>query len=160
MDHRLDDPAIPTRRRSARGASSARAAGIVVALLVLLLAGLGDSSGIVTGTGVVTPVSAPQRPDDVSGSAHDIELGRDQHDEGHAAALSLHHIAMQARGALGTRSALIVLGLLALALLALRARRGPVRDSFAVALSVLVPARPSSTRATAWTSRGPPVGAL
>lgn len=160
MDRRPDDPSITTRRRSALGASSARAAGVVVALLVLLLAGLGDRSGIVTGTGVVTPVSVPEHVVVGSGAVPDIEFGRDLHDDGRAANLSLHHTAMQARGALGGRSDLLVLGLLALLLLALRARRGPERDSLAVAVGDLARTRPSSARSTARTSRGPPVGAL
>lgn len=160
MDPRPDVPAEPRRGRSARGASAARAAGVAIALLVLLLAGLGDSSGIVTGTGVVTPAPTARSISTGADKVPDVELRRDVHDDDRAVSLSLHHTAMQARGALGSRGALLVLGLLALALLGHRARDGVRRDAFDVPVRHLVPARPPTISAMAWTSRGPPAGAL
>lgn len=134
--------------------------GLFVALLVLLLAGLGDRSGIVTGDGVVVPASATDVDHSSSEAAPGSDLERSDQAPRRTANVALHHSAMQARGALGSRALLLVVGLIVLAILGVHATVARRLGAIVLRRSRLIATGPARVRTTAWTSRGPPASAV
>jgi hypothetical protein len=136
----------------------ARAVAICVAVLVLVLIGCGDRSGIVTASGIVTPPSVGAVPEVIASSAaaasfaariaavpaHDQPASERDHVGAH------HHSALHASGVRRSDTASALLAVLALGVALLVRRDVPVglrRDA------ALTPPRPTRRRSTA---RGPP----